>query len=227
MRPNRPWQRVLAEGLVILASVLAALAVDAWWDRAQARNLEEEIRAVVVAELRSDSSALEEALARNEVSLAATQEFLASSPPELQALTLEEGEPVSLEILRFSVFGSAAVAAYLFMETPPLDASSLSARSVVGETLRELNGLAEQQRKSELLQNEIRAHLARHQAATVDEEGRTDPVSHDGAALARLREDQALLTSLISKRGLQLGYVRDLREALSGVGAAIRYLERR
>jgi hypothetical protein len=36
-----PWPRIFAEGVVIIASILLALAADAWWDeRSDQRELE-------------------------------------------------------------------------------------------------------------------------------------------------------------------------------------------
>ena len=227
MHQNRPWRRVFAEALIIVAGVLTALAVDAWWDRVQARNLEAEIRAAVVAELRADSVALADAAARNGAGLAATERFLASDPAELRPLTLDEGQELSLNMLRFGTFTSAAVAAYLLVETPPPDASSLPARAAVGEALRRLDDLVEEHRKSELLQNEIRAHFARYAAANLERQGDRlgSPVALDGVTLAQMREDQALLATLISKTGLQLSYVTDLQGTLAQVSTAIRFLE--
>jgi hypothetical protein len=227
MEQSRPWRRVLVEALVILASVLTAFAVDAWWDRGQARTLEAEIRASVIAEFRADSAALEVAIARNQASLATTTAFLISGAEELRPLKLDDGQDMSLAILGFWTFSSAAVAAYLLMETPPADASSLPARSAVGEALRAMDDLVDEHRKSELLQNEIRAHLARYRAGNLSRQGLGPgfPVEHDGVTLAQMRVDQALLASLISKRGLQLSYVTNLRATLERVSEAIRFLE--
>ena len=79
-----------------------------------------------------DSAALELAISQNAGGLATTQGFLESDPEELRSLTLDEGQSLSLYILGFGSFSSATVAAFLLMETPPADASSLSARSAVG-----------------------------------------------------------------------------------------------
>lgn len=36
-----PWSRILAEGVVIVVSILLAFAIDAWWDRSQDRAREQ------------------------------------------------------------------------------------------------------------------------------------------------------------------------------------------
>ena len=51
MSQRLPWRRITAEGLVIVASVLIALAADAWWDGRQDRAEEAARLSAVRAEL--------------------------------------------------------------------------------------------------------------------------------------------------------------------------------
>lgn len=56
------WLRTMAEGCVIVASILLAFALDAWWDnRGHARELREQ-REVVAREMQSTRDALKRAL---------------------------------------------------------------------------------------------------------------------------------------------------------------------
>jgi hypothetical protein len=42
--PDRiPWLRILVEGAVIVGSILLAFGIDAWWDAAQDRGVEQRI----------------------------------------------------------------------------------------------------------------------------------------------------------------------------------------
>ena len=43
MSQKVPWLRVLVEGVVIVASILLAFGIDAWWDRSQQRGQEQEL----------------------------------------------------------------------------------------------------------------------------------------------------------------------------------------
>ena len=53
------WKRLITEGFVIVASILLAFAIDAWWDeRQQTRDAEGQV-ARVVAELRANVAVLE------------------------------------------------------------------------------------------------------------------------------------------------------------------------
>ena len=54
-----PWTRVIAEGVVILASVLAALALDAWWDGRQLGSDREAFLAALSVELEETRGLLE------------------------------------------------------------------------------------------------------------------------------------------------------------------------
>lgn len=42
-RPDISWTRILAEGAVVVASILLAFAIDAWWDERQIRADEQQI----------------------------------------------------------------------------------------------------------------------------------------------------------------------------------------
>ena len=41
--PQIPWARVLVEGVVIVASILLAFGIDAWWEQRQDREEERRI----------------------------------------------------------------------------------------------------------------------------------------------------------------------------------------
>jgi hypothetical protein len=57
-----PWNRIAIEAAAIVASILIAFALDAWWDRSQARIQNRERLAAVLEELESAGPAIEETL---------------------------------------------------------------------------------------------------------------------------------------------------------------------
>ena len=61
--PKIPWMRLLAEGAVIMASVLLALAAEAWWQGGQARYEEAQLLAGLRAEALENQLRLTEELA--------------------------------------------------------------------------------------------------------------------------------------------------------------------
>lgn len=84
-----PWTRVLIEGVVIVASILLALAADAGWDARQERQLEVRYYARLSADLAEDSAIIERILhfnrvnRRSAIQLIATAEEGAPAPDEL------------------------------------------------------------------------------------------------------------------------------------------------
>ena len=59
--PNQNrWSRVLVEGVVVVASILIALAVDAWWDGVQQRRIER----TYIGQLTADIETLDEEVSR-------------------------------------------------------------------------------------------------------------------------------------------------------------------
>lgn len=59
-RSEWPWRKRLAEGVVIVLSILAAFAIDAWWDGAQERRRAQ----LEVASLRAEFEAVDRELTR-------------------------------------------------------------------------------------------------------------------------------------------------------------------
>lgn len=76
------WQRIGVEGAVIVASILLAFAIDAWWDEQGARDAEIEQLTRVAQEVRSNSERLEEKLRTIERAIEATEEFMSWMGPE-------------------------------------------------------------------------------------------------------------------------------------------------
>ena len=59
MKERFPWGRILAEALAIVASILLALAIDAWWDSRQARRAESAFLVDIHAEFTQNRTRLE------------------------------------------------------------------------------------------------------------------------------------------------------------------------
>ena len=51
MTQRIPWSRVLAEGAVIVVSILLAFSIDAWWEERQERRQETEYLAAIIDEM--------------------------------------------------------------------------------------------------------------------------------------------------------------------------------
>jgi len=79
---NIPWTRILVEGVAIVASILIAFAIDAWWD--DRKESESEIHDLirVSAELESNSGRIETKLQTIALSIEATATFISWMGPE-------------------------------------------------------------------------------------------------------------------------------------------------
>ena len=79
---NIPWNRILVEGAAIIASILIAFAIDAWWD--DRKEFESEIRDLirVSAELESNSDKIQNKLQTIAFSIEATSTFISWMGPE-------------------------------------------------------------------------------------------------------------------------------------------------
>ena len=60
------FARLLVEGLVIVASILAAFALDRWWESVRARREEQQVLQGLDAEFRTARDQLETSLALHE-----------------------------------------------------------------------------------------------------------------------------------------------------------------
>ena len=81
-RSNIPWNRILVEGVAIIASILIAFAIDAWWDDRQ--ESASEVRALnrVSAELETNSERIRDKLQTITASIQATSTFISWMGPQ-------------------------------------------------------------------------------------------------------------------------------------------------
>jgi len=85
------WNRLMAEGLVIVLSILLAFAIDAWWDqRREDRDANDQV-ARVVGELQANTAILQSQDRSLEYTTQAARDFLSMMGPNV--------EPVSVQVL--------------------------------------------------------------------------------------------------------------------------------
>ena len=80
------WRRVLGEGSVIVASILLAFAVDAWWDGRQEREDEHLLLASLEADLSATGQRLEAVIERHRVFAERAEELSLMSEAQIRAL---------------------------------------------------------------------------------------------------------------------------------------------
>jgi hypothetical protein len=70
------WQRLLAEAAAIVASILLAFAIDAWWDRTQQEALEAEWLAAVRFDLEASRDQINDSINEAEAIVGAAETLI-------------------------------------------------------------------------------------------------------------------------------------------------------
>ena len=71
-----PWKRLFVEAAAIVASILLAFAIDAWWENRQEGYSDFSHLAAVASELRKQRELLDESIAAHQVTITAGRELL-------------------------------------------------------------------------------------------------------------------------------------------------------
>ena len=88
--PATSWQHHVAEGLVIIISILLAFSIDAWWGQQQERHNAEDQVARVSAELRAGVTILEFQDQSLDESTQAAMEFLSIMGPDVEPASTQQ-----------------------------------------------------------------------------------------------------------------------------------------
>jgi hypothetical protein len=81
-----PWSRLLFEGVVIVASILLAFAIDAWWDARQQSRAGRDLVAAVVEEAEANRELIATTIQRVETYQAGTRRFFGMTVDELRSM---------------------------------------------------------------------------------------------------------------------------------------------
>lgn len=82
---QRSWPRIAVEIIAVVASILMAFGIDAWWDVNQARLDEEVALGALRSEFLQNRSSLVERIELNRMGMARVRDFLRASPDELRS----------------------------------------------------------------------------------------------------------------------------------------------
>lgn len=77
MNQRIPWQRIIAEGTIIVVSILLAFWIDAWWGERQVRADEREAMAQLADDFRANAERMQTIRGVHEAALDAAYEILA------------------------------------------------------------------------------------------------------------------------------------------------------
>jgi hypothetical protein len=101
---SRTWLGFLAEGLVVIASILLAFAIDAWWDRRGEQEREAEVLAALEHEMIQNKQGIETTLESHDRTHQAALAFLGSTPEEIGSLSADSAAVLGSWLFRVRVF---------------------------------------------------------------------------------------------------------------------------
>ncbi len=79
---NIPWKRITVEAAAIVASILLAFAIDAWWEDSKEHTAEVDQLLRVLAELENNADIIEQKLGTISKAIPATSEFMSWMGPQ-------------------------------------------------------------------------------------------------------------------------------------------------
>jgi hypothetical protein len=206
--------RGLTEGGVIVASVLLALAADAWWDRRQAAELEAQVVAAVAAELRENQAELLFNVQFIEALLDRSDRFLRSTPSELTAVPADSVLPFVEGLSRPQTFDPRTAAASILSQTAVLSADGIQGRALVSEFFTRVSDASEEKDGFRSSSRAVQEHLSSYATrAGVDGIGTVSEVTArlGPTLLGELRADDELVRLVILRAAVGQIYVRSLR----------------
>jgi hypothetical protein len=84
-----PWLRVFVEGVVIVASILLAFGIEAWWDGRQEAEERSQLLSTMRESVQLNRASLEENIEGSESAQARTRRFIEMENPELAAVSTD------------------------------------------------------------------------------------------------------------------------------------------
>jgi hypothetical protein len=232
MKSNGRW-RWVTEGFVIVASILLAFWIDAWWDGVQGGRQEAALVEAVREELENNRESLRFFLAIGAAHLDRVDRFLRTTPEQLRAMPTDSVHPMVEAMWLPPTFDAQISATTMFLDSPPRSTSeSLVSRQLVGGWSRQLADAQEEGMDLRAHASEVVDMLAavsvtlpppppdpildwsladlslqnRTFVSTAIEQG-------GGETLARLRADDAFVIALARKMHDQRRYNFELAQA--------------
>ncbi|GAC13495.1 hypothetical protein [Aliiglaciecola lipolytica] len=133
---RQKWMPRIIEGTVIIASILLAFLIDAWWQERQKALMERQIILAVISEIESNTSMANDAIASHKTALENIKKFLVSDVNQFVELSPEEIYK-KIEYFPYSMeYVANLSAANMLIQSPPLNENGIVVRRSVGEYMR-------------------------------------------------------------------------------------------
>lgn len=217
MSDRRRWTSRASEAAVIVASILTAFWIDAWWGERQARLAEATTLQSIREEAEANRAELDSSLRSLGVSLDRTDRFLALEPGDLRSIP---GDSVShwLEalIVTWTFDGDLSATGLLLDSSTPVTDRGAEVREVAARWARVVEDAEEEKAAFFGLGPQLAMGLA-SRAVPAANQGQgflQDVATRLGPeVLAQLRADDAFVALALQKAHYQNVYLFELNEA--------------
>jgi hypothetical protein len=228
MSKSLPGRRGLIEALLVVASILLAFAIDAWWDGLEAIRVESGLLQDLSAEVERNRIDLDATLGRAERWGSDVERFLGSAPDQMFRVPPDSIRWYAIALTRGATFDPREAAASLLLQTPlTRSPASLRVRALVSEWRTALDDAEEDRERLLSAADDVARQVSRHVTASAGGENLPTVAGLAGPPLlARLRGDEAFVAAVAFKADAPLLYVRELaaaRVALDSLAVALRF----
>ncbi len=229
MTDSRRMTRFASEAAVIVASILLAFWIDAWWDDRQARRTEAAVLQSIRGEAEENRLELDRMMQRSGTQLARIDAFLGSTPDELRALPPDSVAPwLSAMVVTWTFDGDDSAAGLFLGSSAPVTPHGRDARILLARWVRIQDDMEEEKATVWELGVDLARHLTPYVAADprggqgllFEVAGRLGP-----ELLGRLRLDDEFVAVTLNKAHYQNVYIQELTQAsavLDSLRASVR-----
>jgi hypothetical protein len=224
---NSTWIRFLTEGLVIIASILVAFGIDAWWQGRQEEGDRAAVLEAVRAEAMESRRELDTFIERTTVDMDRADRFFRASASELAAMPPDSVNPWIRATVVPWTYDTDVSAAAVLLDDPSTSAARGDTRLRVAAWVRSLEDAREEKEALTFEGNAMLRRLASASPETAS--GGLDfldamATRAGPGLLARLRNDDAYVAGTMAKTHLQAIYLGEMivaSEALDSVLASL------
>ncbi len=222
------WKTLIVESVTVIASILLAFSIDAYWELRQERLAESEVMNALYIELRSNRDSLAETIQNNDEAAELFTRFLTLTPDAL--LEEQYGRGLADSIWAPYTYEPEVGVMTVFLArgtTVSEIAREVRRSSVNWQTL--LMDAGEESTMMWAISREVLGYMTKHLSGIVPTEGSKPnlySIREDyGRRLTLIRSDEQLLAAAKAKFTLQQIYNRELSELLEQTDFLLALLE--
>jgi len=210
MQSGFRWRRAVGESVFILAGILGAFWIDAWWEERQDAQRRTQLFAAVRSEAVQNSEALTQEIEATHVRLAAIDEFLRLEPGAVPDLLPEPLTDLLIHLMNPRIFDPVLGASQLLLETPLEEEHGIRARALLNRWLQILADALERRTALLAYSDEVLRRMSPY-AARHAEDGRDNVpqmVARGGpGVVGELRADDAFVQAVALRAHWQNVYL--------------------